>query len=158
MIRLQFVAGTDVGAHLIQWFGGGPAFSHVDTVMPDGRLLGARSDVVGGAPAGVQIRDASYVGTEKVLQINIPATDRQTKIYYDFVQSQIGKDYDELGIVAFVAGRDWRDPSAWFCSELVATGLERAGVVLPLASPTNKITPPDLILILSAILPVTMPT
>ena len=157
MVYLQFVAGTDIGAHLIQWFGAfGQPYSHVDTVLPDGRLLGARSDEVGGAPAGVQIRDPGYVGSNLVLRIDVASSDEQAKIYYDFVRSQIGKPYDEQAILAFVAGRNWQDPEAWFCSELVAAGLEYASIVLPLAAPTAKITPADLILILSAIVPVSL--
>lgn len=155
MIRLQFVQGTDLGAQLIQWWGGGPRFSHVDSVLPDGRLLGARHDVVVGAPAGVQIREASYVGQEKVLRLDLGVDDPAANAYYEFVRSQIGKPYDKQGILAFVLGRDWRDPDSWFCSELVAAGLEKCGYFeFALASPSNKITPPDLILILSALLPV----
>ena len=156
MIYLQFVAGTDIGAHLIEWFGHSVPYSHVDTVLPDGRLLGARSDEVGGAPAGVQIRDPGYVGSNLVLRIDVASSDEQAKIYYDFVRSQIGKPYDGEAILAFVAGRNWQDPEAWFCSELVAAGLEYSSIVLPLAAPTAKITPADLILILSAIVPVSL--
>ena len=131
-------------------------YSHVDTVLPDGRLLGARSDEVGGAPAGVQIRDPGYVGSNRSCASTWrPATSRR-KSSYDFARSQIGKPYDEQAILAFVAGRNWQDPEAWFCSELVAAGLEYASIVLPLAAPTAKITPADLILILSAIVPVSL--
>ena len=72
------------------------------------------------------------------------------------MRSQIGKPYDGEAILAFVAGRNWQDPEAWFCSELVAAGLEDSSIVLPLAAPTAKITPADLILILSAIVPVSL--
>jgi hypothetical protein len=51
MIRLQFVLGTGLSSQAIAWFSAGH-FSHVDAVLPDNRLLGARSDVVGGKPPG----------------------------------------------------------------------------------------------------------
>lgn len=152
MIRIQFVAGTDAGAHLIAWFGGGAPFSHVDSILPDGRLLGSRSDVVGGAPAGVQIRDPGYVGHNKTLRIDVPADDAMTAAYHGFLASQLGKPYDIEGILGFIAGRNWHDPSAWFCSELAAAGLEACGLFKwPLAVPSNKITPPGLILVLSTL-------
>ena len=157
MISLQFATGADLGALAIMWFGGGPQFSHVDSVLPDGRLLGARSDLIGGAPAGVQVRSDGYLGSERVLRIDLPVDTSMSGRYYDFVQAQIGKPYDKEGILGFIAGRTWDDPSAWFCSELVAAGLEECGFFkLKLAASANKITPADLILLLSALVPVTL--
>lgn len=158
MIILQFVHDNGVAADLISWFGGGPRFSHVDSVMPDGgALLGSRPDVIGQVPSGVQIRPAGYTGRVPTLRVEIPATDGQTFNYYTFLRAQIGKRYNGIGILGFVVGRDWRNPSDWFCSELVTVGLELSKIILPLASPSNKITPADLILILSSFIPITMP-
>lgn len=148
MIVLQFVRGSDLGADLIAWFSHG-GYSHVDTVVREG-LLGARSDRVGGAPAGVQIRDPSYIGESPALRVQIECAPDVSMAYEVFVRSQIGKPYDLEGIAGFVSGRDWRDDSAWFCSELVAAALEGCGYFdHPLAAPTNKITPADLLLAVS---------
>lgn len=145
MIVLQFAQGSDLFAKSIEWYGGGPLYSHVDTVMPDGTLLGARLD------GGVQIRSADYLGSEPVLRIEVPAGDPMTAKYYAGALSQVGKPYDSQGILGFVFGRNWRSPDSWYCSELVAAKLEECGYFpFPLASPSNKITPPALILILSA--------
>lgn len=46
-IKLQFVREKDLSSQVIAWFSAGHV-SHVDTVLDDGRLLGARSDRVGG--------------------------------------------------------------------------------------------------------------
>jgi hypothetical protein len=54
-IKLRFVRGLDFSSRVIAWFSAGH-LSHVDAVMPDGSLLGARSDVIKGIPTGVQIR------------------------------------------------------------------------------------------------------
>ena len=152
MITLQFVRGRDAGAALIEWFGHGAEFSHVDTVWPDGRLFGARSDSVGGAPPGVQFRDPSYVDGEAAsLRVDLACSNDITMRYLAFLKAQEGKPYDMEGILAFVAGRQWDEPSAWFCSELAAAGLQVAGYFPhPLATSSNKITPPDLVLVLSA--------
>jgi hypothetical protein len=152
VITLQFVRGADFGADAISWFGHGADFSHVDTVTRGG-LLGARSDVVGGAPAGVHVRDPSYVaGARALLRVDLPCSPEVAAAYEAFLTAQIGLPYDSEGILAFVVGRDWRGPGAWFCSELVGAGLEASGYFpYPLATPANKLTPPDLLLALSTI-------
>ncbi|MHB8674545.1 MAG: hypothetical protein ACYDAK_12835 [Candidatus Limnocylindrales bacterium] len=150
-IALQFLHGGDAASRLIEWFSHGAGYSHVDAVLPDGRLLGARSDNVGNAPPGVQIRDPGYVAGTPVLTLHLPADTPQETVFYDFLNAQIGKPYDALGILAFVGGRDWRAPDSWFCSELCAAALEACGYFpWPLASTTNKITPADLLLAISA--------
>lgn len=45
----------------------------------------------------------------------------------EWLYHQIGRDYDWRPILGWVGGgRDWRDPYAWFCFELVA-GMIEAG-------------------------------
>lgn len=150
MLQLQFVMGTGLTSRIIEYFGHGVSVSHVDTVMPDGRLLGARNDKIGNVPAGVQLRDPSYTGTEAVLRINIAMPGDMMQDYLNFITEQLGKPYDKLGIVSFFLGRNWDDLDSWFCSELVAAGLVKCGYFkYPLATPSNKITPPDLLLLLS---------
>jgi hypothetical protein len=55
-ITLQFVTCSDPGSWAIRTFQRGWC-SHVDSVMDDGRLLGARPDA---GVAGVQIRPPNY--------------------------------------------------------------------------------------------------
>jgi hypothetical protein len=155
---LQFVHGGDLGAKAIEWFSHGACFSHVDTVWPDGRLFGARSDIIGGAAPGVQFRAPQYVGNSVTLQVSLNVERALDDAYYTFMLAQEGKPYDMEGILAFVSGRNWRQPDSWFCSELVAAGLEQCEYFrTPLATPSNKMTPPDLLLALSARLPITLP-
>jgi hypothetical protein len=55
--------------------------------------------------------------------------------------------------------RDWRKPDSWFCSELVTAALQAAGwFTRPLATATNRFTPSDLLLVLSALVAVGQPT
>lgn len=151
MISLLFSKGGDLSSGLIEWFGGTPAFSHVDSITPEGLLLGARSDSVGGRPPGVQVRPPNYLGQEPKLRVDLPASATQEAGYFGFLLAQIGKPYDMEGIAGFIVGRQWDNPSAWFCSELVAAGLENCGFFThKLAVPTNKVTPGGLVFLLSA--------
>lgn len=146
---LQFSAMSDIGSRAIQLFERGWP-SHVDIVLGDGRLLGARSDSVGGMPPGVQVRPANYETFEKVERVVLRATAEQETRFLNFLQAQIGKPYDSTAILAFPLRRDWREPDSWFCSELAAAALEACGwFPSELSSPSNEITPRDLLLMVS---------
>lgn len=145
-IVLQFSAQHDIGSNLIEWFSQG-IYSHVDTVLATGGLLGARSDVVGGAPAGVQLRAPDYAPFVRKLVVTLPCLQNVENDFYSFVLSQIDKPYDSTAIVAFAFGRDWQEEDSWFCSELVAAGLCKSGYFpFKLSAPANKITPDALLL------------
>ena len=145
MIVLQFACGTDFTSKAIDWFSHG-WWSHVDAVLPDGRLLGARFS------GGVAIRPADYLGTTKIQQVNLPCSDDMSAKFYEFLNTQVGKAYDKTAIAAFIFNRDWQNPKDWYCSELQASGLVTCGY-LPhkLAIPNNKITPSDLYFLLSGL-------
>lgn len=144
VFRYQFVRAAEFSSDLIA-LGGAGDFSHCDIVLDDGTLLGARSDEVGGQPAGVRIRPPNYVKTwtHQVL-VEIPCTDEQKAAALSFAHAQLGKPYDKLAIVAFVVGRDWRREDAWFCSELGARVGEVGGFFAEMYTPANKISPVSL--------------
>jgi hypothetical protein len=150
MIRLQFVCGSGVGSRSISWFSSGH-LSHVDALMPDGRLLGARSDHVGGVPSGVWVRPYDYekVISKVIFEINTVSLEQEDK-FYSFLRAEVGKGYDHLAILAFLLNRNWRDLDAWICSELQAAALEYCGYLPKLYLPSNKITPVALAFALSA--------
>jgi hypothetical protein len=87
-IKLRFVRGLDFSSRVFAWFYAGH-LSHVDAVMPDGSLLGARSDVIKDIPTGVQIRPPRYEAL--VVAMEIPATPRQEMAFYRFLRAQLGK-------------------------------------------------------------------
>lgn len=148
-ILLQFSAQHDIGSDMIEWFSQG-SYSHVDVVLHDGSLLGARSDVCKGVPSGVQIRPVDYAPFVRKLIVPLPCDPKTAANFYTFVQSQIGKPYDSTAILAFAFGRNWQEEDSWFCSELVAAGLQKSNYFLyPLAVPSNKITPDALVLVCS---------
>lgn len=145
-IVLQFSEQGDFGSKAIAWFTQGTV-SHVDAIMPDGTLLGARNDSIAGIPAGVQVRPSGYAPFSHVVRVVLPCPRQMSADFYQLCWGEIGKPYDSEGILGFIVGRDWRDPSAWFCSELVGTMLERSGYFAsPLATPANKLSPAGLLL------------
>lgn len=166
-IRMQFVGGTTWSSKIIERFGHGLPISHVDSVLTDaicdrlhvprGSLLGARSDKLGAPAAGVQIRNPGYEKWHYRLVVNLPCPKGIADKYYAFVLSQVNKPYDSVGLIgAFLFGRDWRAPDAWWCSELNARALEpdvSGYLARQLASPSNKIDPMSLVLVLSALVP-----
>lgn len=156
-ITLQFVGADDFDARVIEWFSQG-VVAHVDAVMDDGTLLGARDDEVGGKAAGVWIRPPNYMAFARVVRVVLPAPTILVERFYGFCLAQVGKPYDEEGILGFILGRNWRERDAWFCSELVGAALEHCGYFPnPLATPSNKLTPAGLLLACSSRVPVVMP-
>lgn len=132
---------------------GSPGFSHVDIIRPDGRLQGARSDKIGGALRGVQIRTPFYEKWDRRVVMTLPATSYQEQRFWEFADAQLGKPYDWRAIVAFAIERDWRDPDSWFCSEYGAACLEESGILPKLYVAENKITPEALALAISVLEP-----
>ena len=100
-------------------------YTHVEGKDVSGCYIGARLF------GGVQRRDHGY-DTGTVLleqQINVRTTDEQSEAFYAFLLEQVGKPYDPIQIVYFINGRNWQDPDAWTCSELIAAGIVAAGIV-----------------------------
>jgi hypothetical protein len=158
VIKLQFSRSTENVSKLIAWACRSP-FSHVDYVMDDGNLLGAsdspHAPYIEGNPSGVAIRPPDYqpFAIRRVASIYVPA--RVETRFAELMRSQLGEPFDNRAMHAVFQPdnshiRDWKDESAWFCSELKAWGLEEAGAldVPPLIS-KNRVTPADLLLIIS---------
>jgi len=137
---------------VIAWFSQGH-LSHVDAILPDGNLLGSRTEVCKGIKQGVHVRPFDYLrgATKKVVRMTIPCTDTQKGDFYTFLYSQIGKPYDRSAILGFIVNRNWRDTNSWYCMELIAAALEKAGIVPDLYLAANKITPVAGALVVSAI-------
>lgn len=148
-MRLQFVAEDSLTSWGIRYWTAGP-FSHVDSVLEDGRLLGARADAVGGADPGVQIRKPDYTKFSRVTQVELVASPAQEAAFEAFQRAQLDKPYDDTAIWGFAADRNWREDDSWFCSELILAALEFSGWCPKLDIPTNKVPPVALYLIVTA--------
>lgn len=132
---LQFSTTNHIGSRLIRW-GTWSDFSHVDLVVPDGRLYGAVKSGV-----DYHVLPDGTVRVER-LRLDVPADE-----LLDVLLTQRGKPYDYGAIMAWPFRVDWRDPEKWFCSELIAWGCEQLGrpLVRPVES-VNRIVPRDVYL------------
>jgi hypothetical protein len=160
MITLQFSTSLEWQSWIIRKFSHS-RFSHVDVVMPDGNLHGASNSpnapYIRGNPNGVAIRPPDYqlFGTRRWAKIRTRLEDE--KRFYDFLEAQLGKPFDDTAMKAIIRDpdehRDWADPSAWFCSEELVCGFDAAGQFpWDLVVPKNRVSPADLVLLLNPFL------
>lgn len=144
MIRLQFVLGSGWSSRLIAWYGQGfGGWSHVDAVLPDGRLLGARSDTVGGQPPGVRIRPANYERWKRRTLVEIPCTSAEETGWVGWLRQQVGYEYDKAAIIGFILGRPAHTPHHWICSACQRGALEAVGKLHPCDLIPDSETTPD---------------
>jgi hypothetical protein len=123
VVKLAFVRGKGCSSGIIGRLTG--FFSHVDCEFCDGTLWGARSDKVGGKPAGVWGRPPDYEKWEDRTVFAIPCTTLQRESYHAFYVSQEGRPYDWRAIVNnFGLGYDFRTPDHWFCSDIATAAGE----------------------------------
>jgi hypothetical protein len=105
------------------------AYSHVDIVLPDGRLLGAH--IVPGVDAdgepvksGVAIREPDYGPVVRTMDLLYPASSVKTRHFHVEAYRQTGKPFDWTALVYFLSPyrvrRRWQETEGYFCSELVA--------------------------------------
>jgi hypothetical protein len=145
VIRLQFATQGNPAAWIIRFYEHGWA-SHVDAILPDGRLIGARWRTPGVDGQGVTrrggllIRPAGYAPFSRTLVMELVATPDQEKAFYDFLIGQLGKPYDLTAILAFAFERNWRENDSWFCSEAITAAVQGCGLVAKLVTPSNRVT------------------
>ena len=149
-IVLQFCSFDSFAGRAIQWFTQSTV-GHVDTVVKEG-LLGAQAmDNLGCVGSGVQIRAFDYGGMKNRIRVTLNVSQPIADTYERFVRDQLGKPYDLTAIGGFVTDREWKESDSWFCSELVAAGLDYAHAFpFRLIAPANKITPGELLLVCSS--------
>lgn len=112
-------------------------WSHV--AMVDG-------DSVIEAVAGKGVRRASLRGAidraADFAFVDLPATDPASVIAA--AAGEINKPYDYTALIGLALRRDWQEPDAWFCSELVAWSFQEAGQPLLRAEVVRRVTPQHL--------------
>jgi hypothetical protein len=146
-IRLRFVTCNDEISAAIRlrenfWA------SHVEAVTPAGKYLGAHCD------GGVQARAPGYDGRvlRQELFVDLAETaPGQADEFYAFLNRHIGEPYDFKSILGFlVPGIAAHQPQHIICSALQALALRQCEwFAAPLVEPAHKITPRDLLLIIS---------
>jgi hypothetical protein len=145
-MKLRFVEGGGWDSKVIRW-DTRCRWSHVEAFYGDYTVGAMLKDGV----ARRALTDPVYRRAVAYQIVEINTTVQANKIFDDFNQQQIGKPYDVRAIIGFGMGeRDWRNPSAWFCSEDQVRALELAGIVqLPDDIPMWRITPRDVWLLLA---------
>jgi hypothetical protein len=157
-IRSQFVLGASCSSRAIAWWGQGyGGFSHVDAVLSDGTLAGARSDIIrplGGGPAipaGCQIRPANYEKWTRVMVMSRQVDDGTAQMWDQFFRTRAGKiKYDKGDILGFIIGKDRATPGRWICSAWNADGAQTLDLLPSICLPLTQITPNTLSAIYSA--------
>jgi len=157
-IKLRFVTHNTLIAHVIRSGEMGFWCNHVEAITPDGKqIIGAYMD------EGISYRPVDYDKTwSKQLIVTIPATEEQTKTFYDFLHSQLGKPYDIEAIGQMVLGvvtseEDNYNSNNWICSAIQAAALVKAGIVKSLATDLHTTTPRDVLVMIATIVKVAEP-
>jgi len=157
VIRLQFVLGQDLSSRLIAWYGNGyGGYSHVDSILPDGSLAGARSDVITLSdgrklPAGFQIRPHDYEKWARRCVVELDSTVGEAADWEDWLRKQVNRQYDKQAILGFILGRRDHGAGQWICSAAAAEGLVIGGKMPSPPIPLSQITPNSLFLMTAAI-------
>ena len=122
--KILLFRGRGFVSKLIRWQTNGN-YSHAAIQLPTGRLIEAWHK-----PSKVRLRrrlsDLSNVEAFDVEGMTV----EQWQASVEWLQAQIGKNYDFGGVLRFLTR--WRKPQddAWFCSELVFQAVKEGGVDL----------------------------
>lgn len=139
MVTLLFSRRNHPGSWLIRtvsW----SEWSHVEVVLPDGRLLGAAAPHgVGFTSIDERMDIASHVAT-----MDFPG---DTEAGMRWAEGQIGKPYDYTGVVGLGLHRDWEEDDAWWCSEFAGKFLKEAGFMPYRAEAIKRLTPQHLFML-----------
>lgn len=152
-IQVQYSTSKAFASGVIRRLTHSP-FSHIDIVIPNEGLLGASGpDKKINDPGGVLIRSFSpWPYMCPPITATIETTDVVVRNTIAFARSQLFKPFDDKALYHFLRdrgglhnkGRDWRDPSSWFCSELVIRSFEVGGLFsYSLAVTKDVISPND---------------
>jgi uncharacterized protein YycO len=138
MIALQFSSDGTLGDKVIRHYTWSD-YGHVDLVLSDGMLLGARP------PDGVQIRPPDYTTfiTRAVYGCSF-ATPEQENWIIAFCKGKLGAPYNYEADAGIRLHQDWSTPGAWMCSQLLGAAFASAGVPLLNQPLYNRITPEQL--------------
>ena len=140
-LTVRFVSHRGIFTALCQFAEYGFWATHCEVRLPSGHHLGSWY-----SKGGVRIVPHDYDAGEftRELYVTIEVTDEQARIFYAFLDNQVGKPYDWRSIVGFYLPnfrRDWQRRDAWFCDELIAGALVACGKFPQrVANERNRIT------------------
>ena len=144
MVRAYVLAskGISLTSRLIRWWQWGFPYTHIAYCFD----LSDPTDptVVEAWWGGVRkgwFSEVHTPGTEFAVY-SVKVSEAQKELIEIFLKDQLGKKYDWLGILGFPL-RNWRleRKTRWFCSELVFTAFQRAGVELLKNTHPSEVSP-----------------
>lgn len=115
-MKLAFYKGKGDLFDRIVRFWTGSVYSHVEYITPDGR--GFSSSLRDG---GVRVKDIDFSDTSTWEIVEVDYPDWRMMAWYS---SHEGLEYDVWGLLGFLFRPGRGDPTAYFCSEAVASALE----------------------------------
>jgi len=134
--------GISLTSRLIRWWQWGFPYTHIaycldlsdpnDPIVVEAWWNGVRHG---------KFSEVHTPGTEFEVY-SVQVTERQKERIEDFLQQQLGKPYDWLGILGFPL-RNWKleRKNRWFCSELVFTAFKQAGIELLKNTHPSEVSP-----------------
>lgn len=124
-IRIDFLLGQDWTSRLIARYGANTGgWSHCASVLKDGRLLDARSDVLDGVPAGVHIRKSITERWVRKCTTTLEVTDVEYEEWEANLRAKITDAYGRSDIVSMLLGRPGHHNGQWICSALAINGVQ----------------------------------
>ncbi len=128
-------------SRLIQWRTWSD-YSHAAWVCDDGSVIEAWVDgFMSGSVRRVENPWARHTPGTDVEFYDVALTPEQHWAAQEFLMRQVGKPYDFRGIWGFMTRKPEQEQGAWFCSELVFTALQAAGVPLLARIEAFKVSP-----------------
>lgn len=143
-VSVLFTKQRSLGSYIIRlvtWSN----YSHVEILLPDMNLKddflfsSTAKDGVGYTRLSERLHKSS-----KAVIMEIDSDNFNFPLLLKFIESNMWKKYDWLGVIGIGLKRDWQSNNRWFCSEIVASALKYAGVQLFDSGFYGRITPQDL--------------
>ena len=144
--RIRFVTQeTSLFGRLIRWRTMSQV-SHAECVLPNGTIIAALSDrSVRNVPGDYDTTSTSQIFVDVLMPPN------DLKRWVAYLWSRVGRPYDWTAIYGEAMHLNWRAPCGFICSMLCALSLREAGTFSrPLSEEAHKLSPRDVLLILSA--------
>ena len=137
--HIVFTAGMGWTGFVTRFATWGTA-GHVAFELPDGRYLDATPSL------GVAVHEGLAGEIVGRFTVSCEPDVEAHALAWAHLQAEEHKVYDWTALIGMAVRRDWHNPSAWFCSEIVAQAFEYAGFPLLRADHLNRVTPRDLMM------------
>jgi uncharacterized protein YycO len=118
-LKIIFSTTKKIGSKFINWHQRAE-YSHCEVLFDD-YIIGARSTGVKRFPLD---------SVSKIHEVAIfECSDEQAELFYEFMESKVGDGYDWMAYWGLLANeKSSQDQDKWFCSELMLSAFNHAGI------------------------------